>query len=670
MAVTGTGIILAGVITLWMLVRLEISMDPAEVEWPVFAAAAALLLLCERLPFAWIRFGPIGVVTPMWLFAVIMLLVGSPSLTVGVAVLGTLINSLARRLPIPDILVRVASTALALSAAGLAICYLAPRRLLTTTDQIDGAWAGAIAIAGVLILTINALTSATWLSARRRSRFRSQLRRGLAARITAEGALASLAPIWVAGLAFVPLLVPVLAITTVLVFAATRQALEQMHQARHDQLTALLNRNAFIAAVDEVAESARRNTTSLVMLMDLNGFKDINDRLGHHTGDALLVAFADRLEARRPHNAELARLGGDEFAVLVRHTDDPPRLVAESLHRALTKPLRVDGFPITAGVSIGVTQIEPGQHTKEVMRAADAAMYKAKRTTGTIAVHEVGANGIHQGRINLLSDLSLAIERHELHLNFQPQLRLDDGSVDALEALVRWEHPEFGTVPPSEFIGLAEQTDLIEPITEMVLRTATQGLMAGNLTTRLAVNVAPRSLENSGFVHRIMEILKESDFPPHQLELEMTERAMVRDPERTSYAIQKLRAEGVRIAIDDFGVGYSSYQTLRLFEVDRVKIDLEFVQGILTSERDALIVASLIDLAQSLGLDVVAEGVESAPVWDALGHLGCDIAQGYGIAVPMDYVEVRHWLREWDNRKIEQVVPPLPKRVRFATLDE
>ncbi len=630
-AVAAALIIPTALFATWTLVRSEIADPTQHTDWVVFGIVAVL----------------------------------------AIAVAAELINGLTRRAAINDVVVRTASTALSLSTAGLVIAHQLPDRRLTSYDQIDGRWAALVAVALVLIVLINAATTAIWTAARRRSRLSSQLRHGLAARITAEGSLVSFAPIWVAGIALVPLLVPLLAMTTVLVFIATRQALEQMHESRHDQLTGLLNRLAFLSAVEEATTTSRKHGASLVMLMDLNGFKDINDRLGHHTGDALLVAFADRLERSRPGNAEIARLGGDEFAVLVRFSDEEPDDLVERLHHRLTRPLRVDGFPITAGVSIGVAVINPGQRTSEVMRAADSAMYKAKRTVGTWALYEPGAlDNLQHGRYNLLSDLSKAIDNHELYLNFQPQLRLDDGTVDALEALVRWEHPEYGPIKPSEFIGLAEQTDLIEPITEMVLRTATQGFAAGQLTARLAVNVVPRSLENSDFVNRLISILDESGFPPGQLELEMTERAMVRDPERTSYAIKKLRAHGVRIAIDDFGVGYSSYQTLRLFDVDRVKIDSEFVQGLLASPRDGLIVSSLIKLAHDLGLDVVAEGVESTRVWEALQRLGCDVAQGFGIAVPMDYVGVRHWLKKWDGLAIQDAAPALPKRVRFATLPE
>jgi diguanylate cyclase (GGDEF)-like protein len=395
---------------------------------------------------------------------------------------------------------------------------------------------------------------------------------------------------------------------------------------------------------------SRHRRGVIVLLMDLNGFKAINDRLGHQCGDALLVAFADRLESGRPTDATAARLGGDEFALLVRDPDQTAHALVEDIHTRLTQPLTLEGFPLTTGVSIGVaTAPHDGATTAEILQAADVAMYKAKRTETAFAFYDQCIKLPRHGRLNLLTDLSEALVNHQLHLEFQPQIRFNDGAVDTLEALVRWNHPVHGRIPPTEFIGLAEQTDLIGSITDLVLRTASGGMVAGELNTRLAVNIAPRSLEDPDFADRIFRTIAETGFSPDRLELELTERGLVRNVERSGYAIRKLRDAGVRIAIDDFGVGYSSYQTLRNIEVDRVKIDRDFVQGVLTSDRDRIIVSSLIELAHDLGLDVVAEGVESSLVWDALAALDCDLAQGFGIAVPMSYTDLRGWLAKWNN---------------------
>ena len=260
-----------------------------------------------------------------------------------------------------------------------------------------------------------------------------------------------------------------------------------------------------------------------------------------------------------------------------------------------------------------------------------------------------------RGRLNLLGDLGDALQNHELHIHFQPQLRLTSGEIDTVEALIRWQHPEHGAIPPDEFIGLAEQTDLIVPITELVLRAATEGLLHAGLDAHLAVNVSPKNLQDPQFAPQVFAILQESGFRADRLELEVTERSIVSNAERCRYTIEQLRTRGVRVAIDDFGVGYSSFEALRTLDVDRVKIDRHFVQGIIDQPRDRLIVASVIKLAHDLGLDVVAEGVESIELWNALAELDCDVAQGYGIAAPMAYPALRGWLSSWNEVQVARL---------------
>jgi diguanylate cyclase (GGDEF)-like protein len=459
-----------------------------------------------------------------------------------------------------------------------------------------------------------------------------------------------------------------MAATTALVFLATRQAVQQAHEARYDPLTGLLNRTAFLELVDE-ALTGKGDHPSIVFLMDLNGFKDVNDRLGHPMGDALLVAFAERLEAGRPSHSHAARLGGDEFAIIADGNSRDPEELAAGLHHYLTEPLTLEGLPVTVGVSIGLAVSgRDGHTTSDLVRAADTAMYKAKRTSASFASYDSGTRSPQHGRRNLLADLNEAITAGQLHLNFQPQLRMVDGAVDTIEALVRWQHPEHGAIPPSEFIGLAEQTDLIRPITDLVLRTATHSLMSGDSAVRLAVNVSARSLQDKMFAPEVFEILDETGFPAYRLELEVTERALAENAERIRYTVSKLRDAGIRVAIDDFGSGSSSYQTLRMLDVDRIKIDRSLVQGILASERDRTIVRSLVVLAHELGLDVVAEGIESSRVWNALIEMGCDVGQGFGIAVPMADAATHDWLTQWDSVALAE--PPLPRRIRFANLDQ
>ena len=637
----------------WLLVWTELQHGASSVNWTVFAVIAGAMLICERVPATWIRFGPVATVTPLWMFSFGLMLLGSPSAAVGAALCGATLHSIGTATKTSTIVIRVGSTAVSLASAGLILIALDVHGAITQFETIPWEWGVAIVICGVSILLLNSLLAAIDLSVRRRISFVGLLRRGIAARFTAEGALLSLAPIWVIGIDFSVVLVPLLGITTLLVFGSTRQALERSHEANHDSLTGLLNRRAFLEHVDDALADLRSATVPILLVMDLDGFKDINDQLGHQIGDTLLVAFGERLEREAPEDAVACRLGGDEFAVVLVERSDKDSIdgTVKRLHRRLITPLEIEGFPVSVGVSIGAaTAPNDGRTTSDLLRAADVAMYRAKRTGSSIAHYEDCVRAPQRGRLNLLGDLGEALRHHQLHINFQPQLRMSNGSVDTVEALIRWTHPEHGPVPPNEFIGLAEQTDLIGPLTDRVLRLATQ-MLASNPTAsyRLAVNVSARSLQDRHFATNVLAILAESGFPADRLELEVTERALVTNAERSIYTIESLRRRGVRIAIDDFGVGYSSYQTLRLLRVDRVKIDRDFIRELLTQPRDRLIVSSLIRLAHDLGLDVVAEGVESSAVWDELAALNCDIAQGFGIAVPMGYPELRSWLVDWDH---------------------
>ncbi len=658
-AVAATAISITGLVLLWAVVVQESRAEHVAPNWSIFGVITVLLLGCERLPATWIRSGPIGTVTPLWMFAYALLLLGSSSLGIAVALLGATVHALSQAESVTGVIARVAGVSISLSAASLVLGLLGVNGPITQFERVPWDWALAIVVAGITIIVLNALVAAITLSARRRVSFVTLLRRGLAVRVTAEGALLSLAPIWVLGINFSLVLIPLLGITTVLVFRSTRQALEQSHQAHHDPLTGLLNRRAFLDHLDDSLADVRAPVRSTLLIMDLNGFKDINDRLGHQLGDVLLVAFADRLEKHRPADSVTARLGGDEFAVLLIGTATNVAIadLVTELHDRLSEPLELEGFPVTVGVSIGVATCPDHGHTpRDLLRAADVAMYRAKRTGTAVERYDKSSGGQQRGRLNLLSDLGEALKRDELFVHFQPQIRMSDGSIDTVEALVRWNHREHGSISPAEFVGLAEQTDLIAPITEMVLRVATIGLrVAASTDVKLAVNVSPRSLQDPYFASEVFRILDETGFPADRLELEVTERAIVNNVERSTYTIDQLRNAGIRIAIDDFGVGYSSYETLRTLQVDRVKIDRDFVQGLLTQPRDRMIVASLIRLAHDLGLDVVAEGVESTPLWDALSRLGCDVAQGYGIAVPMAYPELRGWLESW-NRAVDQQI--------------
>ena len=383
---------LTALVLTWALILTEIRSARLPVNWPAFAVIAVLLIWCERTPATWIRVGPAGVVTPLGMFAFGLMLVGSPSLAVGVAVIGATLGAVIQSTSVVRVAMRVGGTAVALSSAGLILMGLGVHGSITQFGSLPWNWALAIVAAGASILVLNASIAAVSMSTRRRSSFLALMQRGLAVRITAEGALLSLAPIWVIGIDFGLVLAPLLGITTVLVFRSTRQALERSHEAHHDSLTGLVNRRSLLEQLEEMLDEAHPAARPTMLVMDLDGFKDINDRLGHQLGDSLLISFADRLEESVPLESVAARFGGDEFAVLL--VDENAEAAIEELGEALCAPLMVEDFPVTIRVSIGVAQAPAdGRTSRDLLRAADVAMYKAKRTGDTVVYYESCVQG-------------------------------------------------------------------------------------------------------------------------------------------------------------------------------------------------------------------------------------------------------------------------------------
>jgi diguanylate cyclase (GGDEF)-like protein len=433
-----------------------------------------------------------------------------------------------------------------------------------------------------------------------------------------------------------------LATTSYIVIRSARNSLQRSHDANHDPLTGLLNRRAFDDRLLQTLGVNGDDREVVVLVMDFDRFKEINDSLGHAIGDSLLSCFADRLLDVLPPTASAARLGGDEFAVVVPGDlsgQGGSDAIAE-LHRQLTEPFDIQGFPVSISVSVGVASAPiDGSNPDDLLAAADLAMYRAKHSDSGVQHHRpkkssAGANG----RIDLLSELTRAVEEGQLLAHYQPQIRMSTGEIDTVEALIRWDHPRHGQIQPDEFIGMAEQTDLIDQLTEFMLRRSMRQMMLlDRPEISLAVNVSPRSLVQRTFASTVMDCLTETGFPAHQLELEVTERAIAGDPERIELTIDRLRQLGVRFAIDDFGTGYSSFASLRQIRADRLKIDQQFTKQICSSPEDRLVVRTIAQLGHGLGLGVVVEGVENDQIWKALDGMGCDFAQGYAIARPMSF---------------------------------
>ena len=434
-----------------------------------------------------------------------------------------------------------------------------------------------------------------------------------------------------------------------------RRGEEQLRrQAWHDSLTDLPNRALLhariAAALGDASDASDAPRPLALLLLDLDHFKEINDALGHHHGDALLRVAADRLRGAVRAGDTVARLGGDEFAVLLPGADAAGAArVADAVRAALDAALQVEGHLLRVGASVGIALAPAhGADGTTLLRRADMAMYAAKRGRLGQALYEPAQDQHSPERLALVGELRDAIERGELTLHYQPQVDLTNRHICGVEALVRWPHPVHGLIPPDRFIPLAEQTGLIAPLTDWVLAEAIrQGRewQRAGLLLRVSVNLSMWNLHDPALPDRVATLLREHGLSPAWLRLELTESALMADTDRTMDVLAHLSALGVRLAVDDFGSGYSSLAYLKTLPVDELKIDKGFVREMAADETDAAIVASTVALGHALGLRVVAEGIEDQATWERLVGIGCDVAQGYYLSRPLPAAAVTDWLR-------------------------
>ena len=424
-----------------------------------------------------------------------------------------------------------------------------------------------------------------------------------------------------------------------------QRAQERIHRlAHHDPLTGLDNRLSLNQRLDQLlARAGRAQGSAGVMFLDLDHFKKINDTHGHQTGDQLLIAVSGRLRELLRDVDTIARLGGDEFIVLTSPdaTPDAVSHLATSIVEVLALPYQLQGLTVHSGASVGVAMYpSDGMDSSTLLRHADTAMYAAKsRGRGNFQFFSAEMNAATHERLLLENRLWQALEQNEFELYLQAQVDLRSGAIIGAEALLRWHHPQLGMVGPDRFIPIAEESGLILPLGDWVLQRVVQlldrwrGLGLGHL--RLAANLSARQCHGTSLLPQLDRLLGQTGIDPALLELEITESAAMQDPERSRELLQKLRARGIKVAIDDFGTGYSSLSYLKLFEPDRIKIDRGFVKDIETDPNDAVIVTATIGLAHALGLEVIAEGVETQAQADFLRSKRCDEGQGYLFARPI-----------------------------------
>jgi len=458
---------------------------------------------------------------------------------------------------------------------------------------------------------------------------------------------------------FVPLVfVPLFAVQRM-----ARLSAERDRAARLDPLTGLANRTGLragfsdlLAARGRLAPDGTPEPAALSLLMlDLDRFKHVNDTLGHDVGDRLLVAVAQRIAAAQPPEAIVARLGGDEFAILLA-TDTPEQAerVACTVVHALTEPVELDRLQIDVTASLGVASYSDGEDFATLLRHADVAMYEAKQRGDAVATYLARADQNSPERLKLLTDFrdALTARRPEqIAMHYQPQVSLATGEVEGVEALLRWRHPVHGPIPTRDLLSVAEHSSVMQQLTMRVIDDVTAQVAAwlgDGLEIRASLNVSVRDLYSDDLATHLARRLDERGVPPERIQVEITESALLADPSRVQATVNRIAALGVAISLDDFGTGYSSLQHLRRLPISEIKIDRSFVSGMADNRDDAAIVRSIVEMARTLGIRTVAEGVENEYTRQLLAEAGCALIQGWIAAHPMPGSEVVRWLSAAD----------------------
>jgi diguanylate cyclase (GGDEF)-like protein len=637
------GSVLVAVTAVW---GSELLHQPAWI-WLV----AAGVLAGELFPIQVRRRGADGEITPSTTFGFALVVAAGPVAILLQAAASVSADLIARK-DATKIAFNAAQYALSLGAAALVLGAFTdvPRAGEHPFASADLAW---IVVAGAVFFVINSGLVATVLALLDRTEVWRYFAQDFVFQAAAGGVLLGVSPIVVVAGDFSVFLLPLLVLPLVTVIQGQRQGIVNEHQALHDALTGLPNRVLFADRVEQALRVAERDGGRVaVMIMDLDHFKEVNDTLGHHHGDLLLMEVARRLQTSVRTQDSIARLGGDEFAVLLptlRGVETSAE-VAGRIVTALCEPMQVGDTSLEIAASIGGAIFpEHGDDVDVLLQHADIAMYSAKRSGAGFDLYEAQKNTSTPRRLVLAAELRLGLELDALGPHFQPKVSLETGEVVGMEALMRWKNPERGAISPSEFIPIAEQTGLITAATMMMIDrslAARQAWLHAGHALRVAVNLSPRSLLDARLPERIAELLDEHTVPASALEIEITETVIMADPDRAEAVLNRLDAMGIRMAIDDFGTGYSSLALLRRLPVSAIKIDRSFVTNMARDASDTAIVRSTIDLARNLSLEVIAEGVETAAVNRQLAELRCDVAQGFFFSAPLPPAQVLPWLRD------------------------
>ncbi len=625
---------------------------------------AALVVIGEMVPLRIPFHGGRQDVTLSTTFVFALLLLGFPTLAILAQASAAAGSDLVGRKPWWKALFNAAQYAVAVGAAAGMLRVLGSQPISAGSPFTPGV-VGIILASGLTLYVVNNFLIGTAIALSQAVPFRTLLRNDMLFQAAVMFVLISEAPLLVIALErgswLLPLFVPAVGVA----YANGRASIQRDHDATHDALTGLANRSLL---QHETRRYLAGEAHVAVLLIGLDRFREVNDTLGHAMGDRLLVESARRLRDKFADVGLVARLGGDMFVVVAPGVDRTQLLhVAELVRETFAAAFDLEGLAFRLEASVGAAVApEHGDAPELLIQRAEVAMYVAKERRSRLEVYAPTIDRYDPRRLALLGDLAHAVERDQLVVHYQPIALLDSGQVVGAEALVRWQHPELGLVPPDQFIPLAEASGDIIALTSFVARRAiadcAQWRERGH-DLSVSINLSPVALHNPTFPEELFQALRAHALSGSSLKVEITESGAMRDPEVALNVLGRLREHGIQIALDDFGTGHASLAHLRRLPVDIIKIDKSFVLDMVTSDDNNAIVASTIELAHSLGLTVVAEGVESAAAWQALRDLHGDAAQGYYLSRPLPNDRFLHWLQT-QHRDVRSLEPDrgLPAR--------